>query len=285
MQYIPFITALFGSAIAGAYDLKTTEIPDVLPYSMIAIGLAYYLYLSLTYSNFYYLIISLAVGLLFLGFGFVMYFLGQWGGGDAKLLSAMGFLLPIKPEFSVQTLFPFPLSFFINLFLIGAAYMLLYAFIYSLMNRKILQVFVKEVKASSKFLFLSFASFLIFIFFSSYYIFTTFFEFVPLSFIVKFSLLISFLTLIFFLIWKFARIVEKVGFVKRISVKKLKVGDILAESKYIEGITEKELRKIKRSGKKFVKIKTGVRFAPAFTLALLFTVFFGDALIFLRFVV
>ncbi|MCS7106355.1 MAG: hypothetical protein NZ942_03500, partial [Candidatus Aenigmarchaeota archaeon] len=57
---------------------------------------------------------------------------------------------------------------------------------------------------------------------------------------------------------------------------KLKVGDVLAESKLWEGITQKDLIKIKKSGKKYVVIKEGVRFAPAFPLALLFTLYFGD---------
>ena len=46
-----------------------------------------------------------------------------------------------------------------------------------------------------------------------------------------------------------------------------------------EGITEKELKKIKKSGKKFIWIKEGVRFAPAFPLALLFTILVGDGIL------
>jgi prepilin signal peptidase PulO-like enzyme (type II secretory pathway) len=91
--------------------------------------------------------------------------------------------------------------------------------------------------------------------------------------------LVLFVSLI--LLWKFVKVVEDVGFKKRISVSKLKVGDVLLESKRWDGITEAELRKIKKSGKKFVTIKTGVRFGPVFSLALLFTFFYGDITFFL----
>ncbi len=68
---------------------------------------------------------------------------------------------------------------------------------------------------------------------------------------------------------------------KRIPVSKLRVGDVLLSSKLWEGITEKELKRIKRSGKRYVRIKEGVRFGPAFPLALLFTIYFGDTILFL----
>ena len=85
----------------------------------------------------------------------------------------------------------------------------------------------------------------------------------------------------FFLFWKFAKTVENVGFKKKISVSKLREGDVLESSRIWEGITKEQLRKIKNSGKKYVKIKDGVRFAPSFSLALIFTYFQGDAIFWL----
>ncbi len=276
LDYFPFITALFVSSLAAAYDLKTTEIPDRFPYSMILIGLAYYLFLSISQNNFYFIINSVLFGLIFLGIGFLLYYFGQWGGGDAKLLGAIGFLLPIKPENAAQTIFPFPLSFFINLFLIGSIYMLLYSFVYSIINRKIINNFLKEIKASVKILLIASISFLSLTFILAYYFLKIFFIFSFTS-LIKTSFLSLLLSIIIFVVWKFARVAEK-GFIKKIHVSKLKVGDVIADSKYIEGIDEKELRRIKKSGKKFVNIKEGVRFGPAFPLAILFTFYFGDLL-------
>jgi len=104
-------------------------------------------------------------------------------------------------------------------------------------------------------------------------------------FILKNSLFPLIAILALFVIWKFTKSVEEVGFKKRIPVSKLKVGDVLLESKKWEGITKKELKKIKRS-RKYVTVKEGVRFAPSFVLALLFTLYFGDGLlIFMNFLI
>jgi hypothetical protein len=95
------------------------------------------------------------------------------------------------------------------------------------------------------------------------------------------SVLTLLLTMALFIIWRFAKTVEDFGFKKRIPVSELKVGDVLLESKVWEGLTNEGLNKIKKSGKKFVVIKEGVRFAMAFPLALVFTLFYGDGLLFL----
>lgn len=78
----------------------------------------------------------------------------------------------------------------------------------------------------------------------------------------------------------FCIIVEKYGFKKRIRVDKLKVGDVLVSFKRWRGITEKEIEAIKKSGKTFVTIKEGVRFAPAFLIAYLYTILTNEAILF-----
>lgn len=276
------IVAFAGSILASLWDLKTTEIPDEIPYLMILIGLSLHAFESLIAWDYSPLLNSLIVGLAFLGFGFLMYFAGQWGGGDAKLLAAIGFLLPnLSENFSSKLILPFPLSYLFNVFMIGAIYMLFYAFVLALIKRRIWKKFFEDVKASSKFLTIGAISlFFLFLFFN---------WFLSLHFKIKFELLFGLkysflpmiLTLAVFLLWKFAKAVEEVGFKRRIPVSELKVGDVLEESKLWEGITEKELRKIKRSGRKYVVIKEGVRFAPAFPLALAFTLWLGDYLLIL----
>ena len=46
IDYIPLATAFAGTTIAAIWDLKTTEVPDQLPYIMIAIALLFYGYQS-----------------------------------------------------------------------------------------------------------------------------------------------------------------------------------------------------------------------------------------------
>lgn len=274
-----FLTALIGSALASFFDLRTTEIPDEIPYAMMGIGILVHLIQAILVWNSWPFINSLIFGLGFLGFGFLLYFLGQWGGGDAKILSGIGFLLPRTPqEMTVKLYFPFPLSFLFNLFFIGAFYMILYALVMSFIDRKIWLGFLKGLKADAKILvalnfILFFLSMSLGIVSMKYYNLLNFEE------VMSFSLLLLSMSLGLSLLWKFVKAVEEIGFKKRIPISKLKVGDVPVYYKIWEGITEKELRRIKQSGKKYIWIKEGVRFAPAFPLALLFTFFLGDAVV------
>jgi len=276
-----FFVALVGSTIAGIYDLRTTEIPDIIPHFMIAIGILLALIESVIQKNCFPILQTLLVGGSFLALGLLLYFFGQWGGGDAKLLGAVTFLLPTKPSFlTFNFLLPFPITYLLNLLYVGAGYMIIYALVLAFMDKKIIENFFKEVKASSSMLFL--AAFICFIIFFSINWYLSVTLDLEKDFVIllrnSFLPLIVFFSLIF--LWKFVKVVEDVGFKKRIRVSELKVGDVLLQSKRWDGITKDELMKIKKSGKKFVTIKTGVRFGPVFSLALLFTLFYGDITIF-----
>lgn len=277
LQTISLVTAFVGSSIAAAWDLKTTEIPDEIPHAMIAVALILYSIQSFLQWSYLPIVLSLISGLSLLGFGFLLYHFGQWGGGDAKILSAIGFLLPYL---NVKTIFPFPLTYLINVFLVGSAYMLIYALIYSFINKKILLKFFESIKASSKVIFLGTISMFI-LFFSVNLYFSNYFHFQQdMLFLLSNTLFPLFLATALFIIWRFAKVVEDFGFKRRIPISQLKVGDVLLESRKWEGITERELKKIKRSGRRYIWIKSGVRFAPSFTLALIFTLLYGDGILF-----
>lgn len=287
-ELVALVVALIGSSFAAWEDLKTTEIPDIIPHAMTVSGLIIYAVQSFLLWDYWPLVYSVTTGLSFLGFGFLMYRLGQWGGGDAKVLSAIGFLLPTYSMFpkGVRLMFPFPISYFVNLFFVGAVYMLVYAVVIAARNRKIVAEFARSVRASSKIIYIgSLALFGCFLTFGWYL--SVMFDFRLTSlFLIINSLLPVVMTIFLFVVWKFTKAVEDMGFKKRVNVRRLRVGDVLLKSKVWEGITEKELRAIRRSKKKYVWIKEGVRFAPAFPLALLFTAYFGDAIfIFLRFLI
>jgi len=280
LELISAAIALIGSTLAGVWDLKTTEIPDDIPDVMIILGLTIAFIESVFSSNYSFLLNSVIYGVGFFCFGFLMYYLGQWGGGDAKILSAVGFLLPFSP-IPNNYLFPFPISFLFNVFIIGAIYMLIYAFAFALMNRKIVSKFIKDIKGSQKILSIGSVVLLISFFALNWFFSAYLLNEQNILPIIYNSFLLFFASISLFLLFKFARAVENFGFKMKISISKLKVGDVLLDSKLFEGITEKELKKIKSSGKKYVWIKEGVRFGLAFPLALIFTLFFGDSIIFL----
>ena len=276
LEILLFIVAFIGSTAAGFYDLKTTEIPDEIPYAMIAIGIIGNIvqsYLTWSYWPFVY---SMIAGLGFLGFGFIMYYLGQWGGGDAKILSGIGFLLPTYQ--STKLILPFSIGFFFNVFLVGAAYMIVYAFALSFINRKIWTAFFTDLKANAKMI-LIYNSALVASIIIMGVLFARYFEFLPLTTFTIFVVTIGLASAGLYILWKFVKAVENVGFKKKIPVSKLRVGDVPDYYKIWEGVTEKEIRKIKKSGKKYIWIKEGVRFAPAFPIALIFTLAFGDGIL------
>lgn len=292
LQLIAFAVALAGSALGAAWDLRTTEIPDEIPYAMVAIALALYGWQSYAEGSLIPIAYSVGVGGAFFAFGYVMYRIGQWGGGDAKLLAAVGCLLPffvsgvpaelaeagITAFQNVYILFPFPLSYFFNVFFVGAAYMMVYAAYVAVRNRDVLSAFGRDVKATSR-VFLAAAAVLFAAFaVVNFMLYKNFGMQLPAAALVSNSLLPVAATAGVFLVWRFARAVEAVGFRRSVTVQQLRVGDVLESSKVWEGVTAADIKRIKKSGKKAVKIKEGVRFAPAFPLALLFTLYAGDAI-------
>jgi Flp pilus assembly protein protease CpaA len=287
-ETISFLIAFIGSSLAAIYDLKITptEIPDEIPYVMIILALPLACVQSFIESNYTPLAWSLIYGISFLLFGYFMYRMGQWGGGDAKILAAMGFLSPGLSLIAKNILYTFPLSYLVNLFFVGAVYMLVYAVMLSLTNKKIISGFLKSMKSSSNTIMISSPILLILFILGNWYLFNLFGLTMNISSVLLNSIFLLLLSLAMFILWKFVRAVEEFAFKKRIPVSQLKIGDVLLESKVWDGITGRELRKIKRSGKKYIWIKEGVRFAPAFPLALIFTMLFGDAvLFFIRFTV
>lgn len=156
--------------------------------------------------------------------------------------------------------------------------MILYSFALALMNRKIFSAFFVDVRKNKAVLALGsialFATFSII----NYSILALLAYPVDYFSLFRNALIPLFVAIGLYTIWRFAKAVEDVGFKKKIPLSRLRIGDVLIDSKIWEGITEKQLKKIKKSNKKFVWIKEGVRFAPTFPLALLFTLIYGDFL-------
>lgn len=120
LQWISLLTAVIGTAIGSYIDFKTTYIPDKVTYTMIAIG-AVTLFFSWPFNDFL-LFSGIAVAVFV--FGLIMYTLGQLGGGDVKLFTALALLLPSYPRvFSnyfnlTVTVAPYP--FLVSIFFIAS---------------------------------------------------------------------------------------------------------------------------------------------------------------------
>lgn len=261
---ITFFIGMLGSIIAGLWDLKTTEIPDEIPALMSAFGLFIWFVYSLKVGSFYPLVLSIIVGTIYLCIGMLFYKTGQWGGGDAVLMASIGYLIPFFPG-----VFLFPFTFFVNIFIVGIIWTILYAIIVGIRNKKVIQTFMKQMKVEWGKVILLPVFTLILLTFISYY--TNFFHW-------RLLICLFFIVLGFSLFWKFGKIVEQIVFEKTIPVSRLKPGDVLVDSKVWRGLTKEEVEEIKRR-KRRVKIKEGVRFGPVFSIALFLTVFYGGILL------
>jgi Flp pilus assembly protein protease CpaA len=272
-ELLLIVTALVGSFACGIYDLKTSNVPDSVCILMIASALLIHSIYGFSTGDFSNLINSFFIGGLFLSFGLLMYFTGQWGGGDGELLVAIGFLLSGLPiTNSLFPVFSLSLSFFVNSFFIGAIYSIVYSFVLVYRNPKISKNFMSSMRSSR--LSLTLLSILVvsflFLFVSEFILFV-----------------ISFFIAVVLVFHKFSKTIEE-SFYRRIPTSKLKVDDMLGEDiprlrlykKYIKGLTAEQIKKIKRV-KRYVFIREGIRYGIVFPLSLVFTLLFGDFFLFL----
>ncbi|MFZ3077292.1 MAG: prepilin peptidase [Candidatus Aenigmatarchaeota archaeon] len=276
-SYVYIAIALGGATICGLYDLKTTNMLDRLAIAMIALGFGLHAVESLLTGSVMPIVLSLAAAGAFFAFGFFMYKAGYWGGGDGEILIAIGALMPYAPfQAALSPLsLSFSLDFFMNSFIVGGFYSIVYAGVIGIMNRKVLAEFSRKMKAEAKSTFMLVAGTFL-VLWSVLYLF-------PANGLRFFPVLMSVLLFFMLALFKFAKVVEDVGFYRRIPVSKLKVDDMVGEDlpklkiykKIIRGLTPKEVAMI-RKAKKYVIVREGVRYSIVFALALAFTLLFGN---------
>ena len=254
MIEIALIIALLGLAIAGTWDLFTTEVPDEVPYVMLVAGIFIWYINALTFGDFTPLFYSIISGTISLSIGLLMYRQGAWGGADAWLLAATAFLLPIYNG----NIFIF--NFVFNLLVVGSAYMIVYSIALGFMNPHVAGIFYKDMKGNMKLIIPPFL-----------------FAFMFAIYEPRFTsvLLIIGALLVF---WRYAKVIESHVFRKRIKSSQLKPGDV-TEDMIWRGLTDNEIREIRKK-KKYVIVKEGVRFVPAFPMTLVVTLLYGNLLIY-----
>ncbi|MCK4496718.1 MAG: prepilin peptidase [Candidatus Aenigmarchaeota archaeon] len=269
-EWILLAIGVVGFAMAGYLDLKTTEFPDWLPYSMIVLALLVRSVYSFTIGDFTPILNSVIVGLVFLGFGLALYFTKQWGDGDAWLLGALGFLFPDPAGFGFASFFPFPVALFFNFFFIAFFYLLVYSIALGIKSQDASRKFFSELKGDLRgiaavIIVFSFLCLGMFLYFHYFYL-------VPLH-VLNYILILPplFIALVFFL--HYGRFIEKNLFKRKIPVSKLREGDVLVSQRW-RGLAEKEIKDLQEKGGE-VWVKEGVRFAPVFVITLIVTLFYG----------
>ncbi|MCL4396773.1 A24 family peptidase [Candidatus Parvarchaeota archaeon] len=264
MDYLIFIFVLFMLLVASIQDFKNREVPDYISYILIAGTLLLSLTYSIAYNTISNLIyIPLSVLLLF-GFSYFMYRLGQWGGGDVKLMLGLSFVFTSLNVFSDKSF----IALFINILLFGG--------IYGLIGTVFLGVIkIKKLKKHFQKYDLPF-----FIASAVIIILSVLLIPFPINIFIAVGVFMIFSIRFVFLVANNLMYIQE-------KVTKLTEGDWLAESPKDEngkkivperntGLTNKDIQKLKENGVKEVIIKIGLPFVPGIFFAVLITVLLGN---------
>lgn len=265
-------------AIGTFTDFRIREVPDWINYGGIAAGLGLrLLYSSLTFDWSYIIAGLLGFG-VFLGVALAMFYLGQWGGGDSKMLMGIGALvgLELRPDSLL-------IAFFVNMLFVGALYGIFWSIYLAVSHRK---KFIRQMnnaiksrdyRKAKKILFLLVALLIILSFLVEPY--------------VAAALLVSaFVLLVVFYSWLFLTSVEKISLLKSVPVEKLTEGDWIVRDIVVGGkricgpkdlgISREQidkLVKLKHKGKiRKVLIKEGMPFVPVFLISFVISLIWGN---------
>ena len=280
ITYTISLVALFAGSVT---DLRTREVPDWLNYGLIISGIALNLLFSIIYSRPSFIVNSLLGLLIFFGIAYLMFYAGQWGGGDSKMLMGMGAAI----GFDIRLVFnQFLLAFLVNALLIGAIYGLLWSFYLVFRNKKkFWKEFIeilssKKIVQAKRFILALIVVSVIILFFAK------------LFYLRLLILSTAFLVLTTFYLWIFVKAIEKSCMYKLVRPSQLTEGDwivrdIFVNGKYITGpkdlgISKSKIHKLvdyykKRKVRKIL-IKEGIPFVPSFLISYLVTLIFGNLL-------
>ncbi|RLG14532.1 hypothetical protein DRN69_04105 [Candidatus Pacearchaeota archaeon] len=263
--------ALIWIIFAMIQDLRNKEIANWLNFSLIIFAFGFRFFYSLFLANnfnfFYQGIIGLGI---FFVLGNALYYGKMFAGGDAKLIIALGVILPFSEGFitNVQSF----VLFFIIFLSIGAFYGLFISFFLSLKNFKNMKKeFIRYVKKYKKIISCVMVGGLFLMI---------------LGFVESLFFWIGVLAFIYPYLYIYAKAVDKACMIKGIKSRNLREGDWLYKNLKIgnkvirakwEGLSEKEIKLIQRKYKK-VLIRNGIAFSPVFLISFIIFV----ALYFLR---
>ncbi len=278
------IVVLSFLAAAAINDLKKREVPNWVNYGLVAAGFGFAILQSIIAADWHFLLYSIVGAGIALAFAALMFYTGQWGGGDSKLMIGLGAILGLpfelaSPFVSLES----PLvAFFTNLVFISFFYAILVGGIMALRNRrKFARALSEQAKSSSvlrKVVLGSAALSLIVALLAGD----------PAIRLALAALIIAMLLSLY--LSMMAKAVEKSCMLKLVSPLKLTEGDWIAKDVFVSGkkicgpkdlgIEKKQIRQLialyKRKKIRTVLVKEGIPFAPSFFVAYVATVIFGN---------
>ena len=259
------IFALIWLVFASVQDLRTRTISNWISFSLIVFVLGFRFFYSLFNENFAFFYQGL-IGLgIFFVLGNLLYYGRMFAGGDAKLMIALGTILPFSENLSINI--KIFILFFILFLFAGAFYGLAWSIFLSSKNFKIFKKeFSKQLNKNKKIIYPS-------IFFAIILIILGFYEILFFYF--------GILAFIFPYLYIYAKAVDEACLVKKIKTSDLEEGDWLYHDLKIQkklikanwhGLEKEQIKKIQKKFKE-IKIRQGIPFVPVFLISFLILIY------------
>ncbi len=294
------LSALF---VGSLTDLQRREVPNWINYGLIIVVIFTRLLYSIFTQDitpFFFAIFGLLFGY---SIGAIMYYTGQWGGGDAKMLMGLGAAfatytpiafnpdyattileLFIQNEFLIQSNILFLPILVLNIFLFGAIYGLVWMITLLLRNfKKCIKEYRKLRTKYKLFVYIAYAQLLLI---------TIGFLFTDKSIQLIFTL-IPVTIFMLAILSLFVKSVEKTCMIQKMNVSDLTEGewvieDVTKNNTYIcgpkdLGVSLEQIELLKKHNIKSVTVKIGIPFIPAFLLGFIFTIIVGNPLVLILF--
>ena len=257
-----FALALIWLVFASIQDLRKREVSNWISFSLIIFALGFrFFYCLFSSGNFRFFYFGLmGLGIFFI-IGNLLYYGRTFAGGDAKLMIALGTILPFSNSFLIN------IKIFIWFFLIFLFFGGLYGFVWSIVLsiknfKNFKKEFFKQLNENKKLIYLVMLLGLVF-----------------MAFGLKDDIFLILGVLIFIssYFYIFAKAVDESCMIKKIKSSQLTEGDWLYKNvridrKYIkaswEGLNKKEIKSIQKNYKSIL-IRQGIPFVPVFLISFL----------------
>lgn len=265
--YFLFVLGLLWLCFAVVQDIRTREIANWLNFSLLVFALSYRGFVALETNRPMFFWWGLTGTLFCIALAYLLYYGRAFAGGDAKLLMALGPLLPFE---QLSDVLVSGLGFIFALFLLGSLYSLAYTFV--LLPRRwssFKRAFFREWHRFSRLFFMCLLlGVLLGLALGSF------------DYLIGFFLFLMFVLVP--LLCMYGMAVESSFFINYVPVSRLTEGDWLARPvtagrvlirPSVHGLTLREIALLKKRRKQ-VLIKEGIPFSPAFLLAFVAMVFY-----------
>ncbi len=254
------ILALVYIIFAVIQDVRTKEIANWVNFSLVIFALGFRFLFSIFQEDGFVFFYNGLIGLgIFLILGNLLYYGKVFAGGDAKLMIALGTILPYSPNIftNLQNFFNFILIFLV----IGFLYILISGAVFCIKNFKSFKKeFLVQLKKSKKWMLVVISLSILLLL---------------LGFVNTSFLIIGILVFFTSYLYLYSKSVDESCMIKRIKSKDLREGDWLYSGVKIgknnikakwEGVSKSDIMKIRKQYKE-VRIRQGVAFSPVFLIS------------------